>query len=579
MKRESSSRKPQPRNGNTRHRNSYDESREVIKNKSQLDISYSGSKYKRRQVPESLPTKHHLDINSEPLQEGYHKSQVALQNDPDLVPTIAPMTSVKDGHEVDQRQYWQNRNLGNSHKSDHHSGRPCEQRLKRHMDSHTDGHDTYTYDNKEKIEPTPKHYKVNDNPENINIVSTIPEPREPKASIPANNAVIDCEVLIFDGQQRNYADEVVTSLIQKGINSQWVLVPTGINAAQAVDSSSRRGLPFVITIFDQNEARRSVTLNILFGTPQEHRNMPLENALEMAKKTHLQYTSFFQDCFTQSSTPTNLRSLPPAQNPDRNLKRLFMSAIEGGNISLNDIDNIRRYLNKLEDKLLTKRASSRGSIVTATSPCNEPMKHPLQDYQIYENVNSSRDWYTSRKGSTVQWGPTGDCTPEIDNYPNRVYNADNIHRDPIHSHSNINYGKDFKIPLRNLDSPATSNVDLINAKWNTQRSNEHPVDNPPSPYPYGRNRIISPDIAYNYHLMSTNTPQENPQSYGMDNGLSHGRVSADEHYTINDRLITRPNATPSVVRSHDNRSDLMHSSDSTIDGNYDSRSFSWIPQP
>lgn len=48
---------------------------------------------------------------------------------------------------------------------------------------------------------------------------------------------------------------------------------------------SSRGSLFAIVVTPQNQEHRSITVNILFGEPAEHRNMPLDDAIEFIFRT------------------------------------------------------------------------------------------------------------------------------------------------------------------------------------------------------------------------------------------------------------------------------------------------------
>lgn len=48
---------------------------------------------------------------------------------------------------------------------------------------------------------------------------------------------------------------------------------------------SSRGSLFAIVVTPQNQEHRSITVNILFGEPAEHRNMPVDDAIEFIFRT------------------------------------------------------------------------------------------------------------------------------------------------------------------------------------------------------------------------------------------------------------------------------------------------------
>lgn len=64
-----------------------------------------------------------------------------------------------------------------------------------------------------------------------------------------------------------------------GMVVDLIFLNTEVSLTQALEDVGRARTPFAIIITQQHQVHRSCTVNILFGTPQEHRNMPMEDAM------------------------------------------------------------------------------------------------------------------------------------------------------------------------------------------------------------------------------------------------------------------------------------------------------------
>ncbi|KAI5619570.1 nuclear receptor coactivator 5 isoform X1 [Silurus asotus] len=90
---------------------------------------------------------------------------------------------------------------------------------------------------------------------------------------------VDCSVIVVNKQQKEYAEMVGRKVRDQGMVVDLIFLNTEVSLTQALEDVSRARTPFAIIITQQHEVHRSCTVNILFGTPQEHRNMPMQDAL------------------------------------------------------------------------------------------------------------------------------------------------------------------------------------------------------------------------------------------------------------------------------------------------------------
>ncbi|KAK1796400.1 hypothetical protein P4O66_009454 [Electrophorus voltai] len=76
-----------------------------------------------------------------------------------------------------------------------------------------------------------------------------------------------------------YAETVGRKVRDLGMVVDLIFLNTEVSLTQALEDVSRARTPFAIIITQQHQVHRSCTVNILFGTPQEHRNMPMQDAM------------------------------------------------------------------------------------------------------------------------------------------------------------------------------------------------------------------------------------------------------------------------------------------------------------
>ncbi|XP_050968374.1 nuclear receptor coactivator 5 isoform X2 [Labeo rohita] len=90
---------------------------------------------------------------------------------------------------------------------------------------------------------------------------------------------VDCSVIVVNKQQKEYAETVGRKVRDLGMVVDLIFLNTEVSLTQALEDVSRARTPFAIIITQQHQVHRSCTVNILFGTPQEHRNMPMQDAM------------------------------------------------------------------------------------------------------------------------------------------------------------------------------------------------------------------------------------------------------------------------------------------------------------
>ncbi|XP_065161297.1 uncharacterized protein [Atheta coriaria] len=89
----------------------------------------------------------------------------------------------------------------------------------------------------------------------------------------------DCEIIVVAKALTEYAEYIEHRLKELGLIVDLLFPNDDVPIGRVLANISSRGCLFAILIMPQNEDHRSLTLNILHGIPEEHRNMPIEDAL------------------------------------------------------------------------------------------------------------------------------------------------------------------------------------------------------------------------------------------------------------------------------------------------------------
>lgn len=71
-----------------------------------------------------------------------------------------------------------------------------------------------------------------------------------------------------------------------GISADLLFPTTNLTCGKMLSNIANRGSLYAIMLSAENKEMKSVTVNILYGIPAEHRNMPLEDAIELIYRNY-----------------------------------------------------------------------------------------------------------------------------------------------------------------------------------------------------------------------------------------------------------------------------------------------------
>ncbi|XP_042904040.1 nuclear receptor coactivator 5 isoform X3 [Parasteatoda tepidariorum] len=198
-----------------------------------------------------------------------------------------------------------------------------------------------------------------------------PPPRMPTGGFPKPN---ECEIIVVNKNHRVYAESVEARVKEIGIVVDMLFLKDEALLTQTIDDIARRGSLYAMVISPQNETHRSVTVNILHGTPQEHRNMPLEDALKLLgqnfhKHVRLQREKMERERAERGPYVGNVSA-------DREIQLLLRMLADGRWLSETELTAVIRYLTERRDKITGNAEEDRRIGRTPIPPANIKMDQP-----------------------------------------------------------------------------------------------------------------------------------------------------------------------------------------------------------
>lgn len=91
----------------------------------------------------------------------------------------------------------------------------------------------------------------------------------------------DCEIIVVNRENTKYAEFIEDRLRKAGMRVDVLFPNEDVMLSQVLSNISARGCLYAVLVTPQHEALNSITVNILYGVPAEHRNMPLDDAIAL----------------------------------------------------------------------------------------------------------------------------------------------------------------------------------------------------------------------------------------------------------------------------------------------------------
>ncbi|CAI9535815.1 unnamed protein product [Staurois parvus] len=182
---------------------------------------------------------------------------------------------------------------------------------------------------------------------------------------------VDCSVVVVNKQSKEYAESVGRKVRDLGMMVDLIFLNTEVSLTQALEDVSRGGSPFGIVVTQQHQTHHSCTVNILFGTPQEHRNMPLSDAMLLVARSYERYKTESrekerEDIARQAarlSAEAILRERGPLDEGVRGghppgILTLLSLLADNRYVTTEEIDKVVHYLQQRKERLLAMAGDS-----------------------------------------------------------------------------------------------------------------------------------------------------------------------------------------------------------------------------
>ncbi|GAB6026909.1 hypothetical protein CHUAL_013554 [Chamberlinius hualienensis] len=165
----------------------------------------------------------------------------------------------------------------------------------------------------------------------------------------------DCEIIVFDKAQRTYAEIVEWRLKGMGLQVDLLFPKAESPLLDILEDIGSRGSLYAIVINPQNEVHRSLTVNILWGELQEHRNMPMDDAMQLIAKHYEKFKREMPAQKNNSEQPPviqNQPSQPVNQTLSREeVQRCLRLLADGKQISIVQLDQVILHLKEFREFL------------------------------------------------------------------------------------------------------------------------------------------------------------------------------------------------------------------------------------
>ncbi|XP_030385373.1 uncharacterized protein LOC115632384 [Scaptodrosophila lebanonensis] len=143
----------------------------------------------------------------------------------------------------------------------------------------------------------------------VNTVQCVPAPSE---VVPIN----DCEIIVVNRENTKYAEFVEERLTQAGMLVDVLYPNEDVMLGKVLANISARGCLYAVLVTPQHQKLNSITVNILYGVPAEHRNMPVEDAITLIA------TDFRLKKHRDNAMPKNAPP-PPPQPPQKIIQHQY----------------------------------------------------------------------------------------------------------------------------------------------------------------------------------------------------------------------------------------------------------------
>ncbi|EZA52158.1 uncharacterized protein DDB_G0287625 [Ooceraea biroi] len=193
----------------------------------------------------------------------------------------------------------------------------------------------------------------------------------------------DCEIIVVNKVLTKYAEDIELRLKQVGLMVDLLFPNEDVPLGRVLGNIASRGCLYAVVVKPTNQEHHSLTLNILHGVPQEHRNMPFEDAINLISRDFANYKAGGR------SVPLNT-PLANERHPDA-IQVLLNMLADNRQLTVLQYDRVIKYLGmKREEQVQVELGDVKDLPVPASlASVNDPKQAELQT-RILNILNSSK---------------------------------------------------------------------------------------------------------------------------------------------------------------------------------------------
>ncbi|KAG7211887.1 hypothetical protein KM043_011098 [Ampulex compressa] len=192
----------------------------------------------------------------------------------------------------------------------------------------------------------------------------------------------DCEIIVVNKGLTEYAEAIEMRLQKIGLTVDLLFPNEDVLLSRVLGNIASRGCLYAVVVIPINQEHHSLTLNILHGLPQEHRNMPVEDAINLISRDFSNYKAGGR------SVPLNT-PFANERHPDA-IQVLLNMLADNHQLTVLQYDRVIKYLEiKREEQVQVELGDAKDLPTTTTLTVSDPKQAELQS-RILNILNSNK---------------------------------------------------------------------------------------------------------------------------------------------------------------------------------------------
>jgi len=187
---------------------------------------------------------------------------------------------------------------------------------------------------------------------------------------------------------RTYAESIEARLKRLGLTVDLLFPNDDVPIGKVLANISSRGSLYAVLVTPQNEEHQSITVNILFGQPAEHRNMPVDDAINfLSENFHEQIKKDKPDLKITTPIPqiSNIPTLTD-RHPDT-IQHLLNLLADNRTLTVLQYNKIIKYLTERRELQVKEELGDSTDIVPEV-PIPEPVIKVDPEIELQQKILS-----------------------------------------------------------------------------------------------------------------------------------------------------------------------------------------------